>query len=207
MADVTISSLPQGTPSGNALLPYSQGSTTYSAKPSALSLAGVVTGDIIQTRINQIMGRSLGEYTGRVFPYSTNAITQTLGSKFLSVSITPKYSNSLIYITVNIPTISETANHSDHIGYGIWRDGLNTPINCGWCSPAFNPYPIAGVNHTTFIYFTAVETSLNTNTRTYSFFAGWNGGSGEAVINAVGSDPGVYGNSVISFIRVDEIAG
>lgn len=36
MADTTISSLPLGTPSGDALLPYSQGGNTYSASPSAL---------------------------------------------------------------------------------------------------------------------------------------------------------------------------
>jgi len=36
MADVTISSLPKGTPSGNALLPFSTGSSTLSVAASAL---------------------------------------------------------------------------------------------------------------------------------------------------------------------------
>lgn len=36
MADVTISSLPLGTPSGSALLPYSQGGSTLAVAPSAL---------------------------------------------------------------------------------------------------------------------------------------------------------------------------
>jgi len=37
MADVTISSLPLGTPSGSGLIPYSQGGTTYSVSLSSLS--------------------------------------------------------------------------------------------------------------------------------------------------------------------------
>lgn len=36
MADVTISSLPMGTPSGNALLPFSQGNNTLSINVSAI---------------------------------------------------------------------------------------------------------------------------------------------------------------------------
>lgn len=44
MADVTISSLPLGTPSSSALLPYSTGSSTLVAKPSAFMSAGLLTG-------------------------------------------------------------------------------------------------------------------------------------------------------------------
>ena len=36
MADVTISSLPQGTPFGNSLIPYSTGSSTLGAPVSAI---------------------------------------------------------------------------------------------------------------------------------------------------------------------------
>jgi len=44
MADVTISSLPVGTPSGNVVIPYSNGSNTYTARPSAIVNASIVTG-------------------------------------------------------------------------------------------------------------------------------------------------------------------
>lgn len=44
MADVTISSLPLGTPSSSALLPYSTGSSTVVARPSAFMSAGLLTG-------------------------------------------------------------------------------------------------------------------------------------------------------------------
>ena len=44
MADVTISNLPTGTPSGNVVIPYSDGSTTYTARPSAIVASGVTSG-------------------------------------------------------------------------------------------------------------------------------------------------------------------
>lgn len=44
MADVTISSLPLGTPSGNALLPYSQGGQTLAVAPSGVVSGGVISG-------------------------------------------------------------------------------------------------------------------------------------------------------------------
>lgn len=45
MADVTISSLPLGTPSGNALLPYSQGGNTLAVSPSGIVTSGIVAGN------------------------------------------------------------------------------------------------------------------------------------------------------------------
>ena len=44
MADVTISSLPLGTPLGSAVLPFSQSSTTYMARPSSIVAASLLTG-------------------------------------------------------------------------------------------------------------------------------------------------------------------
>lgn len=204
MADVTISSLPLGTPSGSALLPFSLGGTTYSNRPSAFIAASIMSGDVLQSVFSSTVGRSLGIPTSNnTFPFQETAITQPQGSKFLSVSIIPKQSNSNLFITVNVPTISETVNHSDHVGYGIWRDGNNTPINLGWSSPSYNPYPICSSNHTTFINFNASVNAGNTEARTYSFYSAWNAGA--AVINAVGSC-NLYNNGVTSYMRIDEIA-
>jgi len=88
MADVTISSLPLGTPSEIALLPYSQGGTTYSARPSAFVTAGVLPGSIVQC------------------VYSTNdEYYSTTSGSFqptnLICSITPRYNNSNIKMTVS----------------------------------------------------------------------------------------------------------
>jgi len=44
MADVTISSLPLGTPSSSALLPYSQGGSTLAVAPSGIVSSGIVSG-------------------------------------------------------------------------------------------------------------------------------------------------------------------
>lgn len=66
MADVTISSLPQGTPSGNALLPYSQGGTTYATTVSSLNTGSnqswQVAGDQISIFSNTNVRADIGVY-------------------------------------------------------------------------------------------------------------------------------------------------
>lgn len=90
MADVTISSLPLGTPSGGALLPYSQGGQTLAASPSGIIAAGVTPGTILQT----VYGQDINLYEFNT--PGTAPINQTS-----TINITLKQSNSkLIFNTV-----------------------------------------------------------------------------------------------------------
>lgn len=83
MADVTISSLPLGTPAGNALLPYSQGGQTLAVAPSGIIAAGVTPGTILQT----IYGQDNTEYNfpnpGSSAPYNR---TSTLSINLKSIT-------------------------------------------------------------------------------------------------------------------------
>jgi len=90
MADVTISSLPQGTPSGSAIIPYSQGNTTYSARPSAIVAAS--SGSVLQMQFVPYVDR----YDR--LPVS-RTVWQTLGP---ALSITTRVPNSKIFLTNNI---------------------------------------------------------------------------------------------------------
>ncbi len=82
MADVTISNLPAGAPSGDALLPYSQGGNTYTARPSAIVAAS--SGSVLQVQSNVV--------TTVVGPFTNS------NGEFMRVSIAPKFSTSRLIV-------------------------------------------------------------------------------------------------------------
>ena len=90
MADVTISSLPLGTPSGNALLPFSQGGTTFSARPSAFVAAS--SGSVLQMQFVPYVDR-----------YDLKPIQQTWQPVGLvpSVNLVTRGNNSKIVLLYN----------------------------------------------------------------------------------------------------------
>jgi len=90
MADVTISSLPLGTPSGNALLPYSEGNTTYSARPSAIVAAS--SGSVLQMQFVPYVDRYIRD------PLNSSA-WETIGP---ALTLTTKGTNSKIFLSNNI---------------------------------------------------------------------------------------------------------
>jgi len=97
MADVTISSLPLGTPSGNALLPYSQGGQTLAVAPSGIVAASFISGSWVPTA--QIW---------------TNASSITLNDPDLTYSGTGTYMkiNNMVYISflISFPATTYDGN-------------------------------------------------------------------------------------------------
>lgn len=83
MADITISSLPLGTPSGSVSIPYSDGNTTYRTSPSGIVAAGITPGTILQT----VYGQDGTEYNfpnpGSSAPYNR---TSTLSINLKSIT-------------------------------------------------------------------------------------------------------------------------
>ena len=78
MADVTIPSLPLGTPSGNVYIPYSDGNTTYRTSPSAIVANSAESGTYSPQLFMWQYTNALGYYNLReVFPYSTNVVETT----------------------------------------------------------------------------------------------------------------------------------
>lgn len=135
MADVTISSLPIGTPSGNVVLPYSDGSTTYTARPSAIVAAS--SGSVLQM-----------QFVPYVTRYTINNVStsnwQSIGP---TLSITTKSANSKILLTNNISVVVNQTNGYCFFSYirngteltnkafGIvTRSGQSTGTYIGWDS-------------------------------------------------------------------------
>ena len=107
MADVTISSLPIGTPSGNAVIPFSQSGTTYSARPSAIVAAGVAPGTIIQT----VYGQDSVEYN---FPNTVGAPV----NKTSTLSINLKSASNKVLINVSVYGYGFKGTSIP--GWGLW---------------------------------------------------------------------------------------
>jgi len=123
MADVTISSLPLGTPSGSALLPFSQSGQTLAVSPSGVVAAS--PGSVLQIQSNN---------SDTVIGPITNS-----DSPLFSVSITPKFSTSKIYITSNFVWGSNNPNG----GFALQRsinNGAFTNISKGSVSVVASEY-------------------------------------------------------------------
>ena len=97
MADVTISSLPLGTPSGSGLIPFSQGGNTLATAPSGIVAASFINGSWVPTA--QIW---------------TNASSITLNDPNLTYSGTGTYMkiNNMVYISflVSFPSTTYDGN-------------------------------------------------------------------------------------------------
>jgi len=108
MADVTISSLPIGTPSGNVVIPYSDGSNTYTARPSAIVAAS--SGSILQV--------ATGTYTTA----QTNNSQSVYVDMGLQATINPKSTTSTILINLSIPCFSSTGSGDVYMDLNLVRN-------------------------------------------------------------------------------------
>jgi len=134
MADVTISSLPIGTPSSNGLIPFSQGSTTYSARPSAI-VAGNLGGILAVT-----YGTDTTEYS-----YSPQ-YTQLYTTSF---TVNLRKSNSLLILETNTYAYSLAQNgESGQHGFLLAGLGQRLVIDLG----GGNYNPITGYDDYEFGY-------------------------------------------------------
>ena len=110
MADVTISSLPIGTPSGNVVIPYSDGSTTYTARPSAIVAAS--SGSVLQV--------VYGTYATQQINNSQNSYVDT----GLQATISPKTTTSRFLINVEIPAYSSTGSGQVYMDFQLVRNNV-----------------------------------------------------------------------------------
>lgn len=161
------------------------------------------TGTVLQFQYQQRTGRIAGSNS---FDFSTSTISATRGTKFLEVSITPLSSSSIIIITVNVPVISETSNHSNYVQHGIWVNDTGAPIALGHIDPRYQDngqVPGGGSNHIVKLFMSHSLVNSSTSARTYGWYAGWAGGA--ATINGCGSENS-YGGQESSLMTVMEIS-
>lgn len=108
MADTTISNLLLGTPSRNALLPYSQGGTTYSARPSAIVAAS--SGSVLQIAY------------GTWNTVQTNNSQSVFVDTGLQATISPKSTSSTFLINISIPCYSTTGSGDVYMDFILTRN-------------------------------------------------------------------------------------
>ena len=185
MADTTIGGLSRGTPNKNsAVIPYSDGSSTYKTSPSGIVAAS--PGSIIQVQFFQ--------YT------SSGIFTGTAYQDVYGVSITPTSLNSKILVTASLLCTADSWNPGP--GYMAIRKGstiLTFQRANNWAGSAgdtnSNPFNV----HLQFL-----DSPNSISQITYNVSVGAAGaGYSVAVNRTIGGSTG-YGFSTISAM---EIAG
>jgi hypothetical protein len=171
---------------------------------SSLISTNLPTGTVLQVQRNQVTGRTTGANT---FTYTTSALSSpssTTGSKYLEVaSFTPISATSLILIQVYCSVLTEQTNTSNQAGAAIWKNNTGAPLTVFF---AINLTPVAGaigvINSGTPVNMSYIETAGSTTARTYSWYAGVDGGP--SVINGFGADNS-FGGQMSSIMTVTEI--
>jgi hypothetical protein len=166
-------------------------------------LTNKTAGTVLQVQQNQVTGRQTG---ANAWSYTTSALgspTSTTGSKYLEVSFTPISATSLIKIEVYCSVLSEATNTADQAGAAIWKNNTNAPLSVLHIGTLTSNISIAGANSTSSVCMFCTETAGSTTTRTYSWYAGVNGGG--SVINSFGTDTS-FGGQMSSIMMVTEIA-
>jgi len=164
------------------------------------------TGAVLQVQKNQVTGRTTGTNT---FTYTTSALgspSSTTGSKYLEVaSFTPISATSLIIIQVYCSVLSEQSNTSNQGGSAIYKNNTGAPLSVYYTINLTQAAgaAVGGVNSAAGIVMFYSETSGSTTARTYSWYAGVEGGP--SVINSFGTDTS-YGGQMSSIMTVMEIA-
>jgi len=185
-----------GTPSSSTFL---RGDNVW----SSLSSTNLPTGTVLQVQQNQVAGRQTG---ANAWSYTTSALgspSATTGSKYLEVSFTPISATSLIKIEVYCSVLSEATNTADQAGAAIWKNNTGAPLTVLHIGTFTSNISIAGSNSSSSVSMICTETAGSTATRTYSWYAGVNGGG--SVINSFGTDTS-FGGQMSSIMTVTEIS-
>jgi len=197
MADVTISQLDSGIPDKNtAIIPYSDGSTTYKTSPSGIVAAS--PGALLQ-----VVGTSDNTYrtTSSTIPADSTIPQITEGDLFLSLNITPKSVNSKLLFMFE-GYAQEPSNSGDHAAFPLFRNNESNAIHV-WhgelsSNNLFNMNEYSG------------HFLLQNNTTSPTLYTvRWGNDSGSLyTLGGVFYYPaGLYGGLVANKLTVQEIAG
>lgn len=196
MADVTIGGLSLGIPNKDtAVIPYSDGSTTYKTSPSGIVAAS--PGALLQ-----VVGTSDNTYrtTSLTIPADNTIPQNTEGAPFLSLNITPKSASSQLLFFLEA-YFQEASNTGDHAAFPLFRDNNANAIHV-WHGELTSNI-LLNMNRFSghFLY-----QNNTTNTTTYSVRWGNNNGTLYTLGNTQYYTTGLYGGLVANKLTVQEIA-
>ena len=203
MADVLISQLPIGTPSGSAVIPYSQSGTTYSARPSAIVAAS--SGSVLQVQCT-VNNTKIGPIT--------NSDTECYRG-----TITPKYNTSKILIQTSFQWSSSNPNGGFAIQKSIDNGSNWTAVSVGTAGGTLSPPRTVtgifvyyddtylGTYNMTNVSYNIIDTPNTTNQiiyRVYWYHLYQNGGTFyfNYALPSANNNPDVSGSSTIILTEI-----
>lgn len=199
MADVTISGLSEGLPNKNtAIIPFSDGSTTYKTFPSGIVAAS--PGCILQV---------LQAFKSDTFTTQALIANGGEGISGLSVTITPKSTLSKMLISFSV-TCAGVENITQ-VYFRLRRGGteIGNAESVGGRTPVMARDYAFNNNCTSNVSFQYLDSPNTTNATTYQLYTGTEGNNGTIFINRTHNDQAntTYGARGVSTFTVMEIAG
>jgi len=197
MADITISQLSTGTPNKNtAVIPYSDGFTTYKTSPSGIVAAS--PGALLQV---VTVTDNTSRTTSSTIPKDNSIPQITEGDLFLSLNITPKSASSQLLFFLEA-YFQEASNTGDHAAFPLFRNSEPNAIHVWHGELSSNNL----YNMNLFSGHVLLQNST-TNSTIYSVRWGNNNGSLRTLGNTLYYTAGLYGGLVSNKLTVQEIAG
>lgn len=144
----------------------------------------VAVGDNVVLGGNKSLGfnwNGLSTYNGGGGSASISSSSGPLGHEYYSVSYTPTSATSKLFISVNIPWMGETTNHSDHFTFGLYKDSNATALALWYADDRYQDNAdsdyLGSGNHQCWLKLNYVEDAGTTAPRTYKIRGGCNGGA------------------------------
>ena len=162
---------------------------------------GGFTGNIIQVAYAELTTSGTGGNTP--IPADNTIPQQTEGNEVLTCTITPKYSNSILYVESNC-FVGENNNVSDTIIAALFRDSTANAISTSFFNaqpPGASPF--GGAESFNPIYLLSKVVAGSTASTTFKLRAGGNGGSTIRWNGANGSQ--FFNGTLITYIRIIEV--
>ena len=144
----------------------------------------VAVGDSVVLGGNKSLGFNWGGISTYSAPGGSASISSAsgpLGGEYYSVSYTPTSATSKLFISVNIPWMGETSNHSDHFTFGLYKDSNATALALWYADDRYQDNAdsdyLGSGNHQCWLKLNYVEDAGSTAPRTYRVRGGCNGGA------------------------------
>lgn len=161
---------------------------------------GGFTGNVIQESYTQLT--TSGATSSVNIPVDNTIPQNTEGAEILTCSITPKYTNSILFIESNI-FLGESSNVSNGLVMALFRDTNVDAISTSYITSDF-ANSIFGTTLTTgFLYLKARDVSNTVSPITYKIRVG--GGTNNTAVRWNGVASQYFNGTLISYIKISEI--
>jgi hypothetical protein len=161
---------------------------------------GGFTGNVIQESYTELT--TSGATSSVNIPVDNTIPQNTEGAEILTCSITPKYTNSILFIESNI-FLGESSNVSNGLVMALFRDTNTNAISTSYISSDFANSVFGATLTTGFLYLKARDISNTVSPITYRIRVG--GGNTNTAVRWNGVASQIFNGTLISYIKISEI--